>query len=92
MLEDGLLDTSNYNKQHPLYSEAHRPQLGCVKNEFEGKVCKEFVLLRPKSYSMKTIDSYGDKLKSKGVAKRKIALLTHDDYKVFCNQCEISTN
>ena len=93
MLEDGLLDTSNYNKQHPLYSEAHRAQLGCVKDEFEGKVCKEFVLLRPKSYSMKTIDSYGDKRKSKGVAKRKIALLVHDDYKkVFCNQCEISTN
>src|SRR5438552_6444835 len=93
MLEIGLLETSNYKKQHVMYREAHKAQLGCVKDEFEGKICTEFILLRPKSYSMKTIDSTGDKRKSKGVARRKVKALTHADYKnVFANQVEISAN
>ena len=63
-----------------MYSELHNAQLDCIKDEFAGKVCTEFVLLRPKSYSMKTIDSKGDKKKSKGVARRKVVALTHKDY------------
>jgi hypothetical protein len=47
MFEDGLLDTSNYEKDHPLYSDQYKAKLGCIKDEFCGKACKEFVLLRP---------------------------------------------
>ena len=95
MLKDGLLDTSNYDKSHPMYSEKHKAQLGCIKDEFCGHACQEFILLRPKSYSMKMYgnNSSLDKKKSKGVARRKIKLFTHEDFRnVFFNQLEISTN
>ena len=95
MLRDGLLDTSNYDKSHPMYSEKHKAELGCIKDEFCGHACQEFILLRPKSYSMKMYgnNSSLDKKKSKGVARRKIKLFTHEDFRnVFFNQVEISTN
>src|SRR5271156_4339875 len=34
MVEDGLLDTSNYDKHHKLYSEKYKAQFGCIKDEF----------------------------------------------------------
>src|SRR5271163_3390731 len=94
MFEDGLLDVSNYDEKHPLFSKKYKAQLGCIKDEFSGKACKEFVLLRPKSYSMITVNSKElDKKKSKGVPKRKIKSFTHDDFRnVFFNQVELTTN
>ena len=38
IMKDGLLDTSNYEKHHPMYSELHKAELGCFKDEFCGKV------------------------------------------------------
>ena len=52
MASDGLLDTSNYPTSHVLYSNAHKAELGCIKDEFCGVAYSEFILLRPKSYSM----------------------------------------
>ena len=66
MFEDGLLDTSNYDVTNPIFSDIYKTKLRCMKDEFAGKQCREFVL-RPKSYSMKTIDKDLDKKKSKGV-------------------------
>ena len=31
LLQDGLLDTSNYSKSHPLFSEKYKALLGCTK-------------------------------------------------------------
>src|SRR3981189_3022759 len=79
MIRDKLLDTSNYPKNHILYSEALNAQLGCIKDEFKGAVCSEIIMLAPKCYSMAV--EGGDKRKAKGVGRRVTATLTHDDYK-----------
>src|SRR5277367_362045 len=93
MAKDGLLDTSNYNKNHPLYSETHKAEFGCIKDEFSGHACKEFVLLRPKSYSMKLVHEKEDKKKTKGIPRRKIKMFKHKDFMdVFFNQIELSIN
>ena len=94
MMEDGLLDTSNYPELHQMYSDAHKAELGCIKDEFKGHPFSEFVLLRPKSYSMKALDMVGeDKRKSKGVSRRKVKGFTHEDYqRVFYTEIEKSVN
>jgi hypothetical protein len=93
MKMDGLLDTSNYDKNHHLFNENHKAELGCIKDEFAGHACKEFVLLRPKSYSMKLVNDKMDKKKTKGVPRRKVKMFTHKDFvKVFLDQLEVSTN
>ena len=47
MIRDKLLDTSNYPKNQILYSDALNAQLGCIKDEFKGKVCSEIIMLAP---------------------------------------------
>ena len=37
MLQDGLLDSSNYPKEHPLFSERYKAQLGGIKDEVKGR-------------------------------------------------------
>jgi hypothetical protein len=94
MFEDGLLDTSNYDVSNPIFSNVYKAKLGCVKDEFAGQLCKEFILLRPKSYSMKAYNNAVlDKKKSKGVPKRNIKALQHEDFRrVLFTQTEISAN
>ena len=64
MIDDGLLDTSNYNKDHPLYSREFDSKIGLIKDENKGSKYKEWVFLKPKCYSL-----LGDKesMKAKGV-------------------------
>ena len=68
MIKDGLLDTSNYAPGHTHYARQHTAQLGCIKDEFKGKVCREIIMLSPKCYSMDIIDS-ALKMTAKGVGK-----------------------
>ena len=92
MLTDGLLDTSNYPKSHDLFSNSHNAELGCIKDEGKGEVYTEFVMLRPKSYSMKSKSSKVDKKTCKGIARRNIKALTHHQYKsVYESHKEIVT-
>ena len=72
MLADGLLDTSNYPRDHPLFSNEYKAKLGCVKDEFMGKAYAEFILLRPKSYSMLDATGAAGKQVCKGIAKRRL--------------------
>jgi len=68
MLRDGLLDSSNYPENHPLYSTKYRSKLGCVKDESCGKTFNEWIFLRPKCYSLRYED--GDvKKTAKGVQR-----------------------
>ena len=79
MIRDELLDTSEYNKNHPLYSEKLKAVVGKFKDESEAKFTfKEWVFLRPKCYSLLT-DSNEIK-KAKGV-NLKGTDLTHATYK-----------
>jgi hypothetical protein len=81
MLSDGLLDTSNYSPStHPLFSQAHKARLGCIKVEGGGRIFKEWVLLRPKCYSMLTTESWEHK-RAKGVQRSVVAReMRHADY------------
>ena len=78
MLEDGLLDTSNYPLDHPLFTEKYKAKLGCIKDECEGKVIEEACLLKPKCYSLKTF--VGSKKTAKGVQRCVREKFEHEDY------------
>ena len=74
-------DTSNYKADRPLPSGKNKKVIGLMKDESGGKIIKEFIALRPKTYSYLTDDFKEDK-KAKGtkkcVIKRK---LKFNDYK-----------
>jgi hypothetical protein len=73
-------DTSNYPKEHPLYSEQNKKELGYMKDELGGEVVLEYVGLRSKMYSVKTATDVLKK--AKGVSKCVVdKQITHEDYK-----------
>jgi hypothetical protein len=80
MIEDELLDTSNYPPSHPLYSDSLNARLGCIKDEFKGATCSEIIMLAPKCYSMSLLNG-SVKTKAKGVGRRVTQTLTHEDYR-----------
>ena len=80
MAADGLLDTSNFPTSHPLYSTTNKARLGCVKDEAAGEPWKEWVLLRPKCYSMVTVSAHEHK-RAKGVQRSVVNKdIAHEDY------------
>ena len=75
-----LFDTSNYDKDHCLYSVKNCKVLGKMKDECAGTVVEEFVGLRPKMYSLKYGNS--EKRTAKGVKKTVIDKeLKHEAYR-----------
>ena len=76
-----LYDTSDYPKDHPLYSATNKKVLGKMKDECAGVPIAENVGLRPKMYSILRADEKTIR-KAKGV-KRAIVkkLLHHEQYK-----------
>ena len=89
MIQDGLLDTSNYDVRHEYYSKQYAAKLGCIKDEFKGKVCKEIVMLAPKCYSMQIVGERKPKVAAKGIGKEVSSNLTHEDYRdriIFQNE------
>ena len=79
MIRDQLLDTSNYPKDHGLYSTQLASKIGKFKDESGGEVYDEWVFLRPKCYSLLKRGHSGH-LRAKGVILRQTQL-THVDYK-----------
>ena len=51
-----LFDFSNYSKDSKFFDQANKTVIGKMKNVCEGKNIDEFVRLKVKMYSMKTID------------------------------------
>ena len=47
------LDTSNYGKDHPLFSKNNKKVIGKFKDELGGKIMTELVFLRSKAYAFK---------------------------------------
>ena len=76
-----LYDTSDYPKDHPLYSATNKKVLGKMKDECAGAPIAENVGLRPKMYPILRADKKTIR-KAKGV-KRAIVkkLLHHEQYK-----------
>lgn len=80
MKSDKLLDTSNYPSSHTLYSCDFKARLGCVKDEAAGEVWREWILLRPKCYSMQNRKQQDHK-RAKGIQRCVVSTeMTHDDY------------
>jgi hypothetical protein len=91
MLADGLLDSSNYPKEHPLYSENFKARLGCIKDEVQGESILEAVLLKPKAYSLKTTKPKTDKKTAKGIQRCVKKAIAHEEYvEVYRLQNEVS--
>lgn len=83
------LDMSDYPENHKCYSLDNKKKLGCFKDECFGIVIVEFIGLRPKLYTFRTMDDlYLENTKqkilkkAKGVTKPVIKnYITFDDYK-----------
>ena len=85
MLEDAeLFDTSEYAKHHPLHSIINKKVLGKMKDEAHGIPNQEFIVFRPKMYSILYTENnkLAEKKTATGVnklvAKKHIK---HDNYK-----------
>lgn len=82
-----IMDYSNYDPSHPLYDLSCKAKLGFIKDEFCGKfICKEFVGLRSKTYSLllndPTKNVHLEKKVCKGVGRLAIEnRLSFDQYK-----------
>jgi len=76
-----LYDTSNYPKDHPLYSNVNKKVLGKMKDECAGTPIAECICLRPKMYSIMMADEVNIK-KAKGVKQSVVKKqITHENYK-----------
>lgn len=83
MLQDGLLDTSNFPPNHPLHSRQHENKIGLVKDESAGiEDYVEWLFLRPKCYSLLSSDSSATH-KAKGITRA--TKFTHDQYRNVFN-------
>ena len=73
------LDTSDYPKDHKLFSAKNKKVIGKFKDELNGELITEACFLKAKQYSFKSTKSSTKKLKgiSRTVIKNKI---NHDDY------------
>ena len=73
-------DTSDYPTNHPLYSTVNKKVIGKMKDELNGTIIEEYVGLRAKMYSVKTIE--GEKSKAKGIQKSAIKNknIKHENY------------
>lgn len=93
MKRDGLLDSSNFPDSHPLFSNDCRAKLGCIKDESRSNRFLEWILLRPKAYSMMFIDGTESK-RAKGVRRVTVKqCIKHSHYKkAYDEQIVLSFN
>ena len=78
-----IFDTSNYEVDRPLPTRKNKKVIGLMKDELGGKIIKEFVALRQKTYSYLTDDCKEDK-KAKETKKCVIKrVLKFNNYK-YC--------
>ena len=74
-------DTSSYDCDRPLPTGKNKKVIGLMKDELGGRIIREFVTLRPKTFSYLTDDFKEDK-KAKGTKKCVIKrMIKFDDYK-----------
>ncbi|GBL71224.1 hypothetical protein AVEN_264230-1 [Araneus ventricosus] len=73
-----IMDLSNFDESHPLFSKTNKGRLGTLKNETCQPI-REFVGLKPKMYSLLCEDRSVKKT-AKGVKKSSLVALTHEKY------------
>ena len=80
------VDTSDYPKDNPLYSEKNKKVIGKFKDELKGNIMTEIVFLKAKAYAFREIDNTNKNIKeskklkgiTRSVIKNDISL---DEYK-----------
>ena len=77
--EQDSYDTSEYPPSHKLFNIKNKRVLGKMKNEYKGKLIKEFVGLRPKIYSILEAVRR-EKATAKGITKRSSAKIRRSSY------------
>ena len=86
---EAKFDTSNYELNRPLPKGKSKKIIGLMKYELDGKIMKEFVALKVKTYNyLKDNDDEDKKAKGteKSVIKRK---LKFKDYKKYLKQLNL---
>ena len=85
-------DCSEYKDDHPLYCLNNKKVLGKFKDELSNNPAIQFVGLKPKMYSLKTVK--GESNRAKGMSTRIVRKkLCHEDYrKCLDNQTETYEN
>ncbi|GBL82224.1 hypothetical protein AVEN_252410-1 [Araneus ventricosus] len=75
-----IYDTSDYPRDHFLLSESNKKKIGCFKDELHSKPIFEFIGLRPKMYSIKSVR--GEKKTAKEVVRSVVERnIRHEDYR-----------
>ena len=88
-LNADLYDTSNYQSDHPLYSDQNKKIIGKFKDELGGKVLTKFIGIRPKMYSFVGEESGK---RAKGVKKSVLRkMISHEDYKTCLFEKKVYT-
>ena len=65
-----LMDYSNYPREHKLFDDSKKAELGYFKDEIDAdSICKEFVGLRSKCYALNILDKKTNKKTEKKVCK-----------------------
>jgi len=84
-----LYDTSDYPKDHPLYSTKNKKVPGLFKDECASIPIAEYVGLRPKMYSILRADEVEIR-RAKGVKKYVVKKqISHEQYKECLNNKKI---
>ena len=92
-----LFDTSDYNKDHFLFSTENKKVIGKMKDECAGRVIEEFVGLKSKMYSL--LFNGKEKKTAKGIKRSEIKKLRHAIYRhclfnkdtIVCNMNRIQS-
>ena len=82
-----IMDFSNFDKKHKLYSDKNNKMIGYLKSEYGEKNMNEFVGLKSKLYSI-LYDETSNKKTAKGLQKTILTkLINHEHYReVILNQ------
>jgi len=84
-------DTSNFDKDHPLFSETNKRVLGKFKSETGDIMPTEFCGLRSKMYSLATPDPSKSFLKAKEISKAYVKKhVRHEQYLHVLNSWSVT--
>jgi len=76
-----IMDFSNFDKNHPLFSEKNKKLIGYLKSEYGEKIMNEFVGLKSKLYSI-LYDEKSNKKTAKGLQKTILnKYINHEQYR-----------
>ena len=85
------LDTSNYSKDHPLYSNKNKKVIGKFKDELGGNIMTKFIGLRSKMYCYEYLEASEIKFKclAKGINKTTKNEFNSESYEKCLSQKKV---